>query len=201
MEVDKLSGKGELIEIVSELMPAGKPKFLEVIRYPTIEAMIHEHGKQKMLKVIFLLVKDFSGSLNVVRNFNEDQMLEAAAMLLDECGNFRLEDYVMMFQMAKKGELLKVYDRLDIQVISEMLDVYWLKRKRAAEGVQEKEAYHLENLGDNQKQIESLHPEDAKLLKATDGLAAALSSWKDVVQSHEESKPLNQQELKEKYGS
>lgn len=200
MPEEKAEAKMELLSMAGELMPKGKPNFLDVIRYPTIQMMVHEHGKKKLMKCIFLLVKDFSNSLNVVRNMNEDQMIEATAMLLDECGNFRLEDYLMMFQMAKKGELVKIYDRLDIQVLTEILDAYWLKRKRAAEGRYEKETAHLDSIGNPSKQIEELHPQDAKLLNATEGLAAAMSSWKDVLNSHEESTKPDMKTLEEKYG-
>lgn len=79
------------------------------------------------------MVKDLSSSINVVRNMNEDQMIEAAAMLLDECDNFRLEDYQMMFAMAKRGTLVRILDRLDINIISQMMDEYYTRRRMAGE--------------------------------------------------------------------
>lgn len=137
----------ELLSMTGDLMPSGKPTFLEVIKYPMIQQLIAEHGKKTMLKVLFLLVKDFCRSLNVVRNMTEDQMIEAAAMLIDECGNFRIEDYVMMFSMAKKGELVKIYDRMDIQIITAILDEYWQRRYRAANKETEFEVNKLDALG------------------------------------------------------
>jgi hypothetical protein len=68
---------GDASAIKSELFP-----FDERLRLKTVEAW------------------DFCSSINVLRNMNEDQMIEAAAMLIAECGNFRLEDYVMMFSMG-----------------------------------------------------------------------------------------------------
>lgn len=143
----KAEAKMELLSMTGDLMPSGKPTFLEVIKYPMIQQLIAEHGKKTMLKVLFLLVKDFCGSLNVVRNMTEDQMIEAAAMLIDECGNFRIEDYVMMFSMAKKGELVKIYDRMDIQIITAILDEYWQRRYRAANKETEFEVNKLDALG------------------------------------------------------
>lgn len=178
VEHTRSDAKMELVSIAGELMPAGKPQFLEVIKYPMIKSLIDEHGKKTMVKVIFLLVKDFCTSLNVVRNMNEDQMIEAAAMLLDECDNFRLEDYTMMFTMAKRGELVKIYDRIDIQVITDIIDVYWEKRKNAAASVQEEQMKRLDSIGSTNRMLETMNPIDAKMITATDGLAAALEQLK-----------------------
>src|SRR4051794_36752898 len=98
----KADAKMDFITLVSDLMPGGKPTYLEVIKYPMIKILVVELGKKRIVKVLLLLIKDFCNSVNVVRNMNEDQMIEAAAMLMDECDNFRLEDYAMMFSMAKR---------------------------------------------------------------------------------------------------
>ena len=127
---DKTEAKMELISLTSELMPAGVPSFLEIVKYPMIRDLIAEIGKKKMLAILVLLVKDFCSSINVIRNMNEDQMIEAGAMLLDECVNFRLEDYVMMFSLAKRGQLIKILDRIDLQLIGEMMDKYWEKSRQ-----------------------------------------------------------------------
>src|SRR4051794_15249111 len=80
----KLNAKIELSSVVSHLMPVGKPQFLDVVKYPKITDLVKDHGRAKMHKVIFLMVKDFCSSMNVVRNMNDDQMIEAAGMLIDE---------------------------------------------------------------------------------------------------------------------
>lgn len=138
----------DLVLRTNELMPAGKPDFLSIVKYPMIKDLIESEGKKKMLAVMVLLVKDFCSSINCVRNMNEDQMIEAGAMLLEECANFRLEDYVMMFSMAKKGSLtdVKLWDRVDIQIISQIADQYWLKRDEAGEKAQAEELEKIEQL-------------------------------------------------------
>jgi hypothetical protein len=145
---ERSEAKMELVLRTNELMPAGKPKFLEVIKYPMIKTLIEKEGKRKMLAVLVLLIKDFCSSINVVRNMNEDQMIEAAAMLMEECGNFRMEDYVMMFTMAKRGVFhpqIKIMDRIDIQLISSILDEYWKHRHEAETKKQVEEAEFLDN--------------------------------------------------------
>lgn len=144
-------GKMELISITSELMPKGEPDLIGVVRYPQIVRLCQEVGKKGVFYMILTLVKDMCSSLNVVRNMNEDQMMEAASMLLDEAGNFRLEDYVMMFSMAKRGQLIKIYDRIDIDVVGLIADEYWIRRGKAGKKKQESEYNYFE---DNLKEIE-----------------------------------------------
>lgn len=175
--------KMELLSIASDLMPHGKPEFKSIIAYPKIDDLVKTQGRKNMLKAIFLLVKSFCNSINVVRNMNEDQMIECAQMLIDECDNFRLEDYVMMFQLAKRGQLVKIMDRIDIQVVTSMLDEYWKTRHKAGEQMQEKEVSHLETLGNTAKSIESLHPMDAKAIRAQEKLAGALDNLRSNVTS------------------
>lgn len=134
-----------MILAVSELMPEGKPDLLGVRRFKPIRELIQDVGKKQMLAMLVIIVKDFCSSLNVVRNMNEDQIIEAAAMLLDECENFRLEDYVVMFAMAKRGSLVKIYDRVDLQVISEIMDAYWLIRIRKIREELDREVMEIEN--------------------------------------------------------
>jgi hypothetical protein len=176
----------ELISIASDLMPEGKPTYLEVIRYPKIRDLVQQTGKPTMLKALFLLVKDFCGSLNVVRNMNENQMIECAAMLFDECGNFRLEDYVMMFKMAKQGQLVKIRDRIDMEVVSEIMDEYWLRRKRAGDEYLEQGVKHIDSMGSTMTTLDQMNPQDAKLVQSANGLLGAIDSmrknyteWKD----------------------
>jgi hypothetical protein len=176
-ETDKTAGKMELLEITRQLMPAGKPAFLEVVKYPMIRVLAEQHGRKLLMAVLVMAVKDFCASLNVVRNMNEDQMIEAAAMLLDECGNFRLEDYVMMFTMAKRGQLIKIYDRLDLQVIGLMMDEYWCRRKAVADAMIEDEVNHYDSLGQVQHSIEDMPPEQAKMIGAIEGITAGFSAF------------------------
>ncbi len=181
----KSEAKMEFVGLVSDLLPAGIPKFLSMIKFPMMRDLINEHGKKTMLKVIFLLMRDFCSSINVVRNMNQDQMIEAAAILLDECGNFRLQDYTMMFSMAKRGQLVKIMDRIDISVITQILDEYWKQRNFAGMKLQESET--LERLGPSSRLIDNLHSLDAKISNSVNNLAitfgdlkSKLMKWKEV---------------------
>lgn len=179
VEECKTNAKLELIQLSSGLMPAGKPSFLEVVQYPKISDLVQKNGTSVMLKVVFLMVKDFCNSLNVVRNMNEGQMIESASMLLDECDNFRLEDYVMMFSLAKRGDLVKIYDRIDISVITQMMDEYYLRRKRAGKVAQDEPVERLDQLGNTTTLIETMHPQDAKLTQMAGDLSLAIGQLKE----------------------
>lgn len=168
----------ELVQLSRDLMPAGKPALLDVIKYPKITDMVVQHGSGVLLKVLFLMVKDFCNSINVVRNMNEDQMIESASMLLDECDNFRLEDYIMMFSLAKRGDLVKILDHLDISYIAKMMDEYWLRRKRAGEKALEVPIERLDSLGNTTTKIDTMNPQDARMIKAADNLTGMIGDMK-----------------------
>lgn len=118
----------QVAEVVSQLMPNGKPDLLATRNYPAIEKLKEQYGGKHVRTMIFLLVKNFCESFNVVRNMTEDQMIDAASYLFDECGNYRLEDYLLMFNMAKRGLIGKVLDRIDISVIAQIHTEFDAKR-------------------------------------------------------------------------
>ncbi len=56
----KSDAKMEFVGIISELMPGGNASHLEVIKFPMIKNLVLECGKKTMLKVVFLLIRDFA---------------------------------------------------------------------------------------------------------------------------------------------
>lgn len=124
---------------VKQLFQDGKPDYLGVIKYPQIKDLVNDNGAAPVLLLIAVMVRDYCASMNVARNMNEDQILEAAAMLMEEAGNFRLEDYAMMFALAKRGKLVKVYERIDLTTITEMADAYYAERRDTKIAMQEQE--------------------------------------------------------------
>lgn len=178
----KADAKMELLNVVDQLVPKGIPDFPSIRYYPPIVQLIQDHGAARITKAILLLVKDFAASINVVRNINEDQAIEIAHMMVVECSTFRIEDYAMMFSMAKKGQIGKIFDHLDIQVISVMMDEYWAKRHKAGKAEQEKEYNDTADLGPSLRMIDGIPAEDRRLGDGLDGLAGALGSLKNQYQ-------------------
>lgn len=141
---ERTANKMAYLQITKELMPAGKPEFLTVVKYPKINDLVQERGEPVIMLILAVMIRDFCATMNVVRNMNEDQILEAAAMLLNEAGNFRLEDYTVMFALAKKGQLFEVRDRIDLQVITAIADAYYAQRRDAKINMQDQELERLE---------------------------------------------------------
>lgn len=174
-----MQGKVGLLQVTRELMPEGKANYLQMVKYPQISELRKTVSDTLLRIMIGGLLIDFCGAFNVVRNMTEDQMLEAAYMLLDECGNFRLEDYAQMFAMAKRGQLVKIYDRIDLQTITAILDAYWIERNNTGNKAQEEEEKHLSGMGDITRQLENMNPQDSQLTRGTDSLAGAINSMKN----------------------
>lgn len=128
-----------------KLLCNGVPKFEEVRLFKPLGTLIDENGEAVIHAALFCLVWDFCQSVNVVRNMTEGQMIEAAGFLMSECGNFRLEDYVLMFTMAKRGQLIKIMDRVDVPMIGQMLDAYWTYRDIEGKKLLEKEFSSYDN--------------------------------------------------------
>lgn len=171
---DRHIKKLELINVTAQLMPAGKPNFLGVVQYPKITDLIQEKGEPVMLMILSIMVRDFCAGFNVVRNMNEDQILEAAAMLLHECDNFRLEDFVMMFALAKRGQLVDIRDRIDLSIITKLLDNYWQKRQDAKDEAETAQMTMLEGLGTTNR---TAAPDP--MAQGVDGLAVAIANLKE----------------------
>lgn len=112
----------------AQLIPNGIPDYRNIFEWGTPMVYVErQHGENYALKVLVMLLRDLAASFNVVRNLNGGQMLELAKMMLNECGPFRLEDFIIMFEMGKRGELVDIRDRIDINIISKMMDAYWYK--------------------------------------------------------------------------
>lgn len=180
----KNDAKLEMMAINSRLMPSGNPDFKNVRNCMPIVKLSEQIGKKTILKIFYLLVKDFCSSLNVVRNMNEDQMIEASSMLFDECDSFRLEDYQMMFTLGKRGHLVKIMDRVDINVVTLMMDAYWALRDAAGKRIQEEEFKQHERIWDEQNLGDAMTEQFGKLI----GVMKAWDKEDSVKKSEEAAK-------------
>lgn len=136
--LQKSDNKLELAVLTSDLMPKGLPDFAQLIQCKPIAKIMQEIGKQDTAKYVLMLLQNFCSSQNVVRNMEEDQMIECAVMMVDECDGFTLEDYQVMFEMAKRGSLdfnskKGLMDRIDSQTISKIMDAYYTKWRMGKE--------------------------------------------------------------------
>ena len=167
------------MSITGDLMPGGVPFFPIIRTFPPIAELLI-HNAPGISKAVFLLVRDFCASLNVVRNMNEDQMIEASGLLIQECGNLRLEDYVIMFSMAKRGELVDIHDRVDLQIITRIADTYWSVRHLEGQKERDKDFHETLYIGPSERAQESLNPQQLQLMDKADNLNGAIGDLKNA---------------------
>ena len=143
----------------NDLMPEGKPDFENIVHYPSIKQLSQkdQKGTKVVRAMINTIVTYFCNSLNLKWAMNEIQILEVSCMLLEECDNYRIEDYIMMFSLAKRGKLIKIYDRMDIELICKIREAYQLLRQQEGEKAYQKieEELQQKRHSENQKSVEN----------------------------------------------
>lgn len=112
-------------------MPGGEPDFASLINRSSLRDVAKVSGVSQTKAMISILVKGFCSSLNVVRNMNQVQLMECVVYLMDECRDFTMEDYLIMFTMAKRGKLGTVMDHVDIEVIAD-IHLEYIRHRQAA---------------------------------------------------------------------
>ena len=87
-------------------------------------SVLGKQDKNVLLKALSALITQLRQSLNLGKNLDTLQVYECASLLIEKYWYFRLEEFVYVFKQVKLGKYGKVYDRLDVQVISEWLHLY-----------------------------------------------------------------------------
>lgn len=160
----------------------GQPDFSQIREYPSIKQIRVEFGDKTAVKSLKGLIENFNLSMNVVRPMNAVQLNDCAFMMLSEYPSYRLEDIVIMFNMAKTGKLGKIMDRVDIETICRFLAEY--DAMRTDYGLRQQEQYT------EQKESEYIEPEHPEKLIEFDAVAY-------LAKLKEERRIRKEQELKE----
>lgn len=108
----------------------------------------HSIGMADTVKLLTALIAQFVASFNVSKNMNAQQIQDLAFTLLDEyqsgsfyCPSYRLEDFAVFFERAKKGEFGRPFDYVDAALILEWLAKFDAERSQAMrEEIQRREA-------------------------------------------------------------
>lgn len=97
--------------------------------------------------------------MNVGKSFNAMQIAQTVELILEDFKHFKLDDFKLCFNNAKKGYYGKVYDRLDGQIVFEWLTKYANDRSNEAQSFNDKkhDVYKLEKF----KPVE-INPEGQK---------------------------------------
>jgi hypothetical protein len=116
---------------------------------------LRQRDKPALLKALSLLITQLGNSFNVGKNVDTLQVYECATLLAEKYWYLRLEEFVYVFKQARLGKYGKVYDRLDVQVISEWLSTYDTGERLAE--MERRRQVQLEQEMDSKLSAEELH--------------------------------------------
>jgi hypothetical protein len=124
---------------------------------PTIASIRKEAGLAQLQALLTIIVIDLVEFFNVGKTMNEKQVVQTVKLIIDEFYYLKPDDFKLCFDMAKKGKLGKVYDRIDGAVIMEWLNNYVRDRmeffeQRSIEKYQAELNEDLRYLGDSRQQ-------------------------------------------------
>ncbi len=116
---------------------------------------LRQRDKPALLKALSLLITQLGNSFNVGKNVDTLQVYECATLLAEKYWYLRLEEFVYVFKQARLGKYGKVYDRLDVQVISDWLTTYDTGERLAE--MERRRQVQLEQEMDSKLSAEELH--------------------------------------------
>lgn len=93
-------------------------------------------GKGTVIKLLILLISDLRNSFNVARPMTEAQIIELAEDFVNDLWFIKFEEFPAFFEGVKRGNIGKVYERLDGPLIWEFWDIYAAKRMEVIESRQ-----------------------------------------------------------------
>lgn len=90
----------------------------------------HRGRVDDFLEAIGNLIWGVQESLNITQKMTAIQTFGAASLILDEYSDLTLDELILCFKWAKTGKFGKVFNRMDIQVICEWLQLYRISDER-----------------------------------------------------------------------
>lgn len=169
--------------------------FETAISAPIISSIEKRSGRPVLIKLVCAVLKLFADSLNVTNSFSPLQVYELAQLWIEQYPTESLKDLILCLKRVKMGKYGKIYNRIDIEVISE----YWALYLNEKAEYRENQWMNLktkEASGEKQmlQQIAAHAPETAQMVKSwirpTPALALpGLSSHEAYVQELKERVP------------
>lgn len=91
---------------------------------PSVIRVVKENGEQIAISMIRTLIVDVVKFFNLGKSMGASQVHQTAELILEAYGQYKFDDWKLCFKMAKLGQLGKVYDRIDGNVIFDWFDKY-----------------------------------------------------------------------------
>lgn len=136
-----IAGKIGLIKHYSQ---NNNPKYDALLSIPVsdrLPELSKKVGVSEIGKIIMAEITKFQNCYNVIRPMNADQIAQCAFSILQSSEEdfLSLQDIIIFFEGAKQGKYGKVYDRLDQQVIFDMLEIYRESRHQSLINMKEEQ--------------------------------------------------------------
>ena len=107
---------------------------------PALATLKKESGEKKVVTIISAWILDLNEFFNVQHKMKPAQIMQTAAMLLDDFYYFKIADINLIFSNAKKGKYGNLYGSLDGSKIYSWFEQH--DRERAEACYQEKLKEH-----------------------------------------------------------
>lgn len=145
--------------IVSSYIKAGAPQFPLLLQTPLqdrIPGLAAKYGNKRIHALIVILVTNFCNGLNLIRPMTESQIVSCSFELMNTASEDQLsvEDLAVFFQGAITGKYGRILDRMDQQILFELLENYRQERHISYSNYQEERHAQLKSLGPIDRECE-----------------------------------------------
>jgi hypothetical protein len=137
----------EVARSLEKYIEKGVVNFVNVLSIPITDrlpGLVKAYGDEKIHALMVVMLTDFANNFNVIRPMSPVQIINCAFQMIITANEDQLgiEDFTIFFEGAKQGKYGKVYDRLDQQIIFEMMEHY--RDERHKEFIHFKEEQHAQ---------------------------------------------------------
>lgn len=106
-----------------------------------------------LLKAVSTLITTTATSMNITNNLNSFQVYEATQLICKEFWYLRLEELILIFKNGKLGKYGRIYNKLDITIISDWINQYETSEERVCY-FERKNTEHKANLKNQEEMSE-----------------------------------------------
>lgn len=153
---------GDLLEVelsLNRFKDKGLIKYENLLSIPVkdrLPGLVEQYGAKRIHQLLVVLLTEFCNTFNVIRPMSANQIVSCASEILNTSNEdyLSMEDLTIFFQGAKTGKYGKVYDRLDQQMIFEMLEIYRQERHEQYQNIKDEQHVNLKALGPSFRNVD-----------------------------------------------
>ena len=95
----------------------------KILEFPTISQLKIEFGEKKVIAILATIIQVQCMQFNISNRPSEAQILSIAMVLMEEV-SLSIQDILLIFKKAKRGEFDTIYNRIDSEIIYKWIMVY-----------------------------------------------------------------------------